>query len=161
VFQRWRWLAAGRGCGVMDKGYQLLHGDCRDTLPGLEDQSVHCVVTSPPYYGLRDYKAEGQIGLEPTPEEYIENLVQVFRQVWRVLRDDGTVWLNLGDTYAAGGMGKGSGKQLTNRGTAAGGHMNQPRKAPKGFKPKDLLMIPARVALALQADGWYLRSEIV
>ena len=113
-------------------------GDCVDVLAGMERESVHCVVTSPPYWGLRAYKGDtGMIGLEPTFDEHLENLVGVFREVRRVLRSDGTLWLNYGDAYAASGR-------------AAG-----------GLKAKDLMMMPARVALALQADGWWLRSEIV
>lgn len=122
---------------------------------------VQTCVTSPPYFGLRDYGHSGQIGLEQTPSQYVETMVEVFRCVRDILADDGTLWLNLGDSYAAGGMGPGSGKQLTNRGTSTGGHMDKPRKAPDGFKPKDLLGIPWRVAFALQADGWYLRQDII
>lgn len=140
---------------------RILTGDCRQVLRSLPDASVQCCVTSPPYFGLRDYGVDGQIGLEPTPDNFVAEMVSVFREVRRVLRDDGTLWLNLGDSYAAGGMGAGSGKQLTNRGTSAGGHMNKPRKAPSGLKPKDLIGIPWRVAFALQADGWWLRSSII
>ncbi len=140
----------------------LYEMNCVDVLDlWLPDRSVQTCITSPPYYGLRDYGHPGQIGLEKTPAEYVAKLVEVFRGVHRVLRDDGTLWLNLGDSYAAGGMGAGSGKQLTNRGTAAGGHMDKPRKAPEGLKPKDLVGIPWRVAFALQADGWYLRQDII
>jgi DNA modification methylase len=129
-------------------------------------------VTSPPYWGLRDYGVEGQIGLEPTPEEYVEKMVEVFREVRRVLRDDGTLWLNLGDSYAnAGGAQQphrdscgGIGKKGT-RGTqpyhAAGGGFERPSALAGGLKPKDLVGIPWRVAFALQADGWYLRSDII
>lgn len=129
----------------------------------LKDQSVQCVVTSPPYWGLRDYGLNGNgIGLEPTPEAYVEKIIEVFREVWRVLRDDGTVWVNLGDSYTSGNrpdrdcslVSKTSG--LTNR--AAG--MDR-AKTPPGLKPKDLCGIPWRVAFALQADGWYLRSDII
>ena len=140
---------------------RILTGDCRDVLKTLPDESVHCCVTSPPYFGLRDYGVNGQIGLEYTPTAFVSEMVDVFREVRRVLRSDGTLWLNLGDSYAAGGMGAGSGKQLTNRGTSAGGHMNKPRRAPDGLKPKDLVGVPWRVAFALQADGWYLRSDII
>ncbi len=140
---------------------RILIGDARARLAGLPDESVHCAVTSPPYYGLRDYGHAEQIGLEPTPDAYVETMVCVFREVRRVMRADATLWLNLGDSYAAGGMGAGSGKQLTNRGTSAGGHMNKPRTAPHGLKPKDLIGIPWRVALALQADGWWLRQDII
>jgi DNA modification methylase len=142
---------------------RVIFGDCRDTMRELKAQGVRvqCCVTSPPYYGLRDYGHPGQIGLEKTPAEYVAALVEVFDGVRELLADDGVLWLNLGDSYAAGGMGAGSGKQLTNRGTAAGGHMNKPRKAPEGLKPKDLVGIPWRVAFALQAAGWYLRQDII
>jgi len=136
----------------------------------LPDKSVNCCVTSPPYFGLRDYGVDGQIGLEQTPDEYVAKLVSVFREVKRVLRDDGTLWLNLGDSYA--GSGKGSnpdgtphpstllGKQGTNTGTVTG--KNMPQKASAiGLKSKDLIGIPWRVAFALQADGWYLRQDII
>ena len=151
----------------------MIHqGDVRDVLPTLEAASVQCVVTSPPYWGLRDYGVEGQIGLEPTPEAFIETLVGVFREVRRVLRDDGTVWLNLGDSYAGGGgVGqphRDSSGGIGRKGTrgqqpyhAAGGGFDRPSSVGDGLKPKDLCMIPARVALALQADGWYLRSDII
>ena len=125
----------------------------------LADNSVNCVVTSPPYYGLRDYGAGDQIGLEQTPDDYVNAMVQVFREVWRVLRDDGTVWLNLGDSYAS------SGEKTTGRndpekyGTDAGGKIKA-GKTP-GLKPKDLIGIPWRVAFALQADGWWLRQDII
>jgi site-specific DNA-methyltransferase (adenine-specific) len=127
----------------------------------MPDESVQCCVTSPPYWGLRDYGHAGQIGQEETPEEFVQAMVEVFREVRRVLKADGTCWMNLGDTYSAGGLGPGSGKQRTNAGSCNGNHIEKPRKAPLGWKPKDLLMIPARVAIALCADGWYLRSEIV
>ena len=134
----------------------LIHADARQ-IP-LHDKSVQCVVTSPPYWGLRDYgMGKEQLGLEPTPDLYVQHLVEIFREVRRVLKDDGTVWLNLGDSYAAGGRGEGgSPKQATNRGSLLG-----PHTAPPGFKPKDLVGIPWRVAFALQADGWYLRSDII
>jgi DNA modification methylase len=138
-----------------------LTGDCRDVLPTLPEHSVNCVITSPPYFGLRDYGVDGQIGQEPSPAEFVEALVGVFREVRRVLRDDGTVWLNLGDSYAASGMGGNPAesahrKQATNHGSLISG-----RKAPEGMKPKDMIGIPWRVAFALQADGWYLRSDII
>jgi DNA modification methylase len=139
----------------------ILHGGALEMLRTLPAESVQCCVTSPPYWGLRDYGVDGQIGLERTPEEYVARLVEVFGEVRRVLRDDGTLWLNLGDSYAAGGMGAGGGKQLTNRGTSAGGHMDKPRRAPLGLKPKDLVGIPWMVAFALRSDGWYLRSDII
>jgi len=202
--------------------YEVLVGDCRETLKTLPDESVHCVVTSPPYFGLRDYgtgKWEGgdsecdhkmsegeldpkraggdagsshtvrfnrerchkcgakriddQIGLEPTPEDFVVALVEVFREVRRVLRDDGTVWLNLGDSYAGswgnyGGENRGNGTQreITN-GSQVKDHTERyglycpPTANVPGLKPKDLIGIPWRVAFALQADGWYLRQDIV
>ena len=142
----------------------VIQGDVRDVLPTLDAGSVQCVVTSPPFWALRDYGVDGQIGLEPTPDAYVETLVTVFREVWRVLRDDGTCWLNLGDSYAA--TGKSGGGKRGEKWSAIGADHTGPkggkwRPAPAGLKPKDLCMIPARVALALQADGWYLRSDII
>ena len=127
----------------------------------LADRSVHCVVTSPPYYGLRDYGISGQLGLEQSPEEYVAKMVDVFREVKRVLRDDGTVWLNMGDSYAGSGKGQGgkgttSEKQLTNFGSYHGEIVID-----CGLAQKQLLGIPWRVAFALQADGWWLRSDII
>lgn len=119
--------------------YQLLCGDCREVLPTLPAGSVHCCITSPPYWGLRDYGVAGQVGREDTPDAYVATLVSIFRAVRRVLRDDGTLWLNLGDCYAG----------------------NAGRRTPQAIKPKDLLGLPWRVAFALQADGWYLRTDIV
>lgn len=136
--------------------YQLLQGDCVDVMRTLPANSVHCVVTSPPYFGLRDYQVSGQIGLEETPEQYVAKLVDVFREVRRLLRDDGTVWLNLGDSYAAargGDNGYNDGRTNRDRRTSAG--------VPLTLKPKDLIGIPWRVAFALQADGWYLRQDII
>ena len=145
---------------------RVLHGDCRELLPTLPDASVQCVVTSPPYYGLRSYLPDGhpdkslELGLEATPDEYVAQMVAVFREVRRVLRDDGTVWLNLGDSYAASTKGSGghNPKQDSNRGSWMD---DCSWRIPSGLKPKDLLMMPARVALALQADGWWLRSDII
>jgi DNA modification methylase len=204
---------------------KILTGDCRAVLPTLEPGSVQCCVTSPPYWGLRDYgtaqweggdpecdhrrvqdvvsriasstlgggkktvgeaeegfretcghcgarRIDAQLGLEQTPEEYIANMVGVFREVWRVLRDDGTLWLNLGDSYASSGTsGKQEGIDEHARNREDGNRLNNGFKnsirvsgrapTPAGLKPKDLCMMPARVALALQADGWYLRSDII
>ena len=153
----------------------MIHqGDVRDVLPTLDAESVQCVVTSPPYWGLRDYGVTGQIGLEPTPDDYAQTMVKVFREVKRVLRDDGTVWLNLGDSYAGswgnyGGKNRGQGGQRpVNVGSlpapAWDGRENERPAASRrqnGLKPKDLIGIPWRVAFALQADGWYLRSDII
>jgi DNA modification methylase len=141
----------------------VIVGDCLAELKKLQDQSVHCCVTSPPYWGLRDYGVDGQIGLEETPEEYVQKLVEVFREVRRVLRDDGTLWLNLGDTYistAPGTMGDNIHIQGTLEATKRARKIER-RKKPAGLKPKDLVGIPWRVAFALQADGWYLRSDII
>lgn len=143
-----------------DKRVTLFCGDNRTVLEELPEKSVQTVITSPPYYGLRDYGVDGQIGLEKTPQNYIAELVTVFRKVWRVLRDDGTLWLNLGDSYNGSGKGgvftEASAKQATNNGA----NIDRPTRLTE-FKPKDLLMIPHRVAIALQADGWYVRSDIV
>ena len=138
--------------------YQILHGDSLSVLRGLPDESVQCVVTSPPYWGLRDYGVPGQLGLEPTPGEYVARMVEVFREVRRVLRDDGCCWLNLGDSYASDIKGSGGAtvKQTTNTGA-----FYKPRKVLHGLKPKDLVGIPWRVAFALQDDGWYLRAECI
>lgn len=130
-------------------------GDVLDELAALPDESVHCVVTSPPYWGLRDYGVAGQIGLEPTPEEYVAKMVEVFREVRRVLRKDGTLWLNLGDSYAANRS-----YQVTDNKHVDVGN-NGAMTVPPGLKPKDLVGIPWRLAFALQADGWWLRSDII
>lgn len=142
---------------------KLLVGDCTEKMRELPEQSVHCCVTSPPYFGLRDYGHEGQIGLEATPGDYVQRIVEVFREVRRVLRDDGTVWLNLGDSYASGGRG-GGGSYMAERGDAAWSGRNNAtgwRSPPEGLKHKDLVGIPWRVAFALQDDGWYLRQDII
>jgi len=131
----------------------LIRGDAR-RLP-LRDASVDCVVTSPPYFGLRDYGAAGQLGLEPTPDAYVAAIVGVFREVWRVLTPTGTCWLNLGDSYAANR----SYQVVDNKHVYVGNTMAA--QVPDGLKPKDLIGIPWRVAFALQADGWYLRSDII
>jgi len=144
----------------------ILHGNNIKTLKSIPDGFVNCCVTSPPYYGLRDYGIDGQIGLEKTPEEYIQKLVQVFREVRRVLKDDGTLWVNIGDSYA--GSGKGSAthpesvskyKQGTNCGMIG---KSAVKKVSWGeCKPKDLMGIPWMLALALRDDGWYLRQDII
>ena len=128
----------------------------------LADKSVQCVVTSPPYWGLRDYGISNQLGLEPTPEAYVSNMVAVFREVWRVLRDDGTLWLNLGDSYnGSGGPGSQYDNKSSNSFKGEFKKYDNPNKSCNGLKPKDLVGIPWRVAFALQADGWYLRSDII
>jgi DNA modification methylase len=139
---------------------RVMLGDVREQLRLLPDASVHCVVTSPPYFGLRDYGMAGQIGLEQTPGAFVEVMIDVFREVRRVLRDDGTLWLNLGDSYANDGKWGGStgGKHASAlHGDSGIGR----RKLSTGLKPKDLIGIPWRVAFALQADGWYLRQDII
>ena len=141
----------------------ILQGDCRDVLKTLPDCSVHCCVTSPPYFGLRDYGCAGQIGLESTPDAYVAELVAVFREVRRVLRDDGTLWLNIGDSYCnTNGYARAQPefqRQGRNDAPANDRDLTQLHKA--GFKTKDLIGIPWRVAFALQADGWYLRQDII
>lgn len=143
--------------------YEILQGDCREMMRTMPEKSVQTCVTSPPYFGLRDYGNDGQIGLEPTPDEFVGKLVEVFREVRRVLRDDGTLWLNIGDSYAAN-----RGYQVpstlmngdsTNKAQAGAG---QGMKASDfSVKPKDLIGIPWLLAFALRADGWFLRQDII
>lgn len=159
---------------TFNPNWQIKTGDCLTVLRTMHERSVNCCITSPPYFGLRDYGCDGQIGLESTPDAFVSKLVEVFREVRRVLRDDGTLWLNLGDSYAGSGKGGNPAdsphtKQRTNVGSVVIG--NTAREAAKtklagedlnfGFKPKDLIGIPWRVAFALQADGWYLRQDII
>lgn len=139
------------------QGIVIYHGNAATVLRELPDQSVHCCVTSPPYWGLRDYSVDGQLGLEPTPEEYVENMVEVFREVKRVLRDDGTLWLNLGDSYNSGS----AGTRDKERWPKQADNMPLSRIISPTLKTKDLAGVPWRVALALQADGWYLRQDII
>jgi DNA modification methylase len=145
----------------------ILQGDSLQILETLDSASVHTCITSPPYWGLRDYGVEGQLGLEATPDEYVANLVRLFSEVKRVLRDDGTLWLNLGDSYATGaGSARVAGGKMFGKANylVEDGHVakTQPNRMPqKGLKPKDLVGIPWRVAFALQADGWYLRQDII
>ena len=147
---------------------KILIGDCRELLRQMADGSVQTCVTSPPYFGLRDYGHPDQIGLEQTPEEYVDAMVEVFRCVRDVLADDGTLWLNIGDSYArAGGWSDNSGLDGAKRGESGRaksnmtGSGNASQKLPEGLKQKDLIGIPWRVAFALQADGWYLRQDII
>jgi len=139
---------------------EILQGDCLESLKKLKSKSINTCVTSPPYFGLRDYGTEGQIGLEETPEEFVENLVKVFREVKRVLRDDGTVWLNLGDSYAMSSM-RGKNSEFKSISQSKSGIVNVKKNIPHGLKAKDLIGIPWRVAFALQQDGWYLRQDII
>jgi len=136
-------------------------GDCRALLAAMEPQSVHCCVTSPPYFGLRDYGHGEQIGLEATPDEFVSAMVAVFREVRRVLRDDGTLWLNLGDSYASSGKIGGAGDNIGSDGYARNNREGRGRSPSAGLAPKQLIGIPWRVAFALQADGWFLRQDIV
>lgn len=138
----------------------IINWNCLEVLPTLPDESVNCCITSPPYWGLRDYGHKEQIGLENTPEEYVAKLVEVFREVRRVLKPEGTLWLNLGDSYARnGGENSGCNRELLH----LEGKQKRMLSIPKGsgLKPKDLVGIPWRVAFALQADGWYLRQDII
>lgn len=132
----------------------ILEGDALEILKALPDESVHTCVTSPPYYNLRDYGCAGQIGMERTPKEYIDKLVEVFQEVRRVLRSEGTLWLNIGDSYATR-----SGPQAPGNTRNSSGHTE--KRVPTGYKYKDLMGIPWEVALALREAGWYLRSDII
>jgi DNA modification methylase len=139
--------------------WRIEHGDAREVMRAMEPESVRCCVTSPPYWGLRDYKCAGQLGLEPTPEGYVAALVEVLREVRRVLRKDGTLWLVLGDSYA-------SSWPCNRRNTMGAGSLENGKREARpprlgSLKDKDLVGIPWRVALALQADGWWLRQRIV
>jgi len=165
---------------------RIYNENCLETLARMPDGSLDCVVTSPPYYGLRDYGTADQIGLEKTPAEYVAKMLEVFREIRRVLKPEGTCWLNLGDSYAGSGRGrnadgthsaKETDKQFTSKGTINGRLVNENSlsknlieqgaignawvKPPAGFKAKDLIGIPWRVAFALQDDGWYLRQDII
>ena len=137
---------------------KIIQGDCIEGMRTLPDQSVNCCVTSPPYFGLRDYGHEGQIGLEETPDQFVAKLVEVFREVKRVLKDDGTCWINLGDSYASNS--KGSGGQSKKQDSNAGSRYES-KKFNHGVKEKDLIGIPWMVAFALRSDGWYLRQDII
>lgn len=155
---------------LQDPDLVLYHGDVLETLKELPDLHYQCVVTSPPYLWQRDYGVEGQIGLEPTIDAYVEKMVEVFDEVHRVLRKDGTVWLNLGDGYASNwGQGRKT-SWISNKagedegrgwGVETAMEPNRFAHRGKGIKVKDLLMVPARVAIALQDAGWWVRSEIV
>lgn len=151
------------GYEIFMLNYEIITGDCLEVLKGFPDRCVQCCVTSPPYFGLRDYDNAAQIGQEGSMVDYIRRIVDVFSQVHRVLRDDGTLWLNLGDSYNAAGR-KGQGaregyKQGINRASALGKDTMRP--SDRNLKPKDLMGIPWRVALALQDFGWYLRQDII
>jgi len=139
----------------------ILLGDVLDRLREMPDESVHCIVTSPPYWGLRDYGVVGQIGLEPTYHEHITKMVEVFRDLRRVLRADGTCWMNYGDCYASSPNGR-SAEDCKAAGTDDRTFRDKPFSTVQGtLKPKDLVMMPHRIAIALQEDGWWVRSDIV
>lgn len=142
---------------------KIINSDCLEGLKQIERNSVQTCITSPPYWQLRDYGQKHQLGTEKTPEEFVTRIVEIFREVRDVLRDDGTVWINLGDTFCGGGgycptapSNQAGSKQSTNRGVKA-----KPRPVPPGFKAKDLVGIPWMAAMALRADGWYLRADII
>ncbi|RMS88708.1 Prophage PssSM-02, DNA methylase N-4/N-6 [Pseudomonas coronafaciens pv. oryzae] len=150
----------------MSQLHQILVGDCIDMMRMLPDESVHTCVTSPPYYGLRDYGVEGQIGLEETPAEFIARLVDVFREVRRVLRADGTIWVNMGDSYAGswGAHGRddmGVGVSTISQHQVMASQRKSKATTHAEYKPKDLMGMPWRLAFALQDDGWYLRQDII
>jgi DNA modification methylase len=138
-------------------GYRLICGDAKKVLSGMPSGSVHCCVTSPLYWGLRDYGTPGQLGLEKTPEKYVSKMVEVFREVKRVLRDDGTLWLNLGDSYVSNA----SNQVQQTKCHKGSGFAGPNRNGKTGLRPKNLIGIPWMVALALRADGWYLRQDII
>jgi DNA modification methylase len=142
---------------------KVYFGDCRDSMRQMAKDSikVQTCITSPPYYGLRDYGNGGQIGLEETPQKFVESLVEVFACVWDILEDDGTLWMNLGDSYSAGGRGGGQegGIQAGNKGSVTGEVFGAWKV--EGFRPKNLLGIPWRVAIAMQDFGWNLRQDII
>lgn len=165
-------LGGGVRAGGWGVTIRILQGDCRDVLRTLESGSIQCCVTSPPYYGLRDYGIPDQIGLESSPDIYVAELVTVFREVRRVLRDDGVLFLNLGDSYAGGKTGRADEgpDDLARRAAAYGTGIAKAsanttpvrqRPVPDGLKPKDLIGIPWMTAFALRADGWWLRSDII
>lgn len=146
--------------------YVIYCGDALEQLKQLPDESVYCCVTSPPYWNLRDYNVEGQIGIEKSPENYIAKLTDAFNEVWRVLRCDGTLWLNIGDSYANNGSGGHGATGGLDKSTLVGplppiGSCPIRKKTPKGMKPKDLCGIPWMLAFSLRSKGWYLRQDII
>ena len=145
---------------------QLITGQATDALRSLPENHVQVIVTSPPYFQLRDYGMDGQIGLERSPEEYVARMVEVFREARRVLRDDGILWLNIGDTYAANGTPGASNLAKLGERYSGGGHKRDAVAKPQkrlaaGYKTGDLIGIPWMLAFALRADGWYLRQEVI
>lgn len=140
-------------------GYEIKVGDVLAKIAEIESGTVDTCVTSPPYWGLRDYNNDGQIGLEEDPNEYVAKMVEVFREVKRVLKDDGTLWLNIGDSYS--GSGKGPAGNLGKKHNERHLEKKTGGLVPEGTKPKDLVGIPWMLAFALRADGWYLRQDII
>jgi site-specific DNA-methyltransferase (cytosine-N4-specific) len=138
------------------EGCTIIHGDSRIELANMPDNLFQCCVTSPPYWGLRDYDTDHQIGAEDCLEDYVDSLMSVFREVRRTLVDDGTLWLNIGDSYTSGNR---TWRDDDKKNPARGMHYRPP--TPSGLKPKDLIGVPWRIAFALQSDGWYLRSDII
>ncbi len=138
------------------QGCEIICSDAKTALSAVPDKKFRCCVTSPPYWGLRDYGTEHQIGAEPNLKDYINNLRGVFAEVHRTLTDDGTLWLNIGDSYTSGGRTWRDGDKK-NKGRA----MDYRAPTPEGLKPKDLIGVPWRLAFALQEEGWYLRSDII
>lgn len=148
----------------MELTAQVLVGDNRQTIKQIADKSIQTVITSPPYFGLRDYGMDEQIGLETTPEAFIEELCKVFDEVWRVLKDDGTLWVNLGDSYFNAQNNNRNGLNSSLGGEVRGGGIYKTQKRESGnlnIKPKDLIGIPWRFAFAMQERGWYLRQDII
>ena len=140
----------------------IINGDCRAIVPTLKADSFDCIVTSPPYWGLRDYGVDGQIGLEPTLDSYVETMAALGDELWRVLKPEGTFWLNLGDSYSGGGRGgRPADSPFRKQATNAGSLVKPPKWSETGLKPKDLCGVPWRVAFALQSRGWWLRSAII
>lgn len=140
--------------------HEVLVGDSLSLLRSLSSERFQCCVTSPPYWGLRHYGADGEIGREQSVGEYIDRLVAVFSEVRRVLKPDGTLWLNVGDTYTSGGRATFRSSASLNKGHCRQNDLPRPQ-TPSGLKPKELVGVPWRLAFALQADGWYLRSDII
>ena len=146
--------------------YKVIQGECLEILKKMKGNTIQCCITSPPYYGLRDYQVDNQIGLEKTPEEYISKLVEIFREVRRVLRDDGTLWVNIGDSYNGSGKAGKKDSVYFERHTEFGKPSQHKEKIGnpthiEGLKPKDLIGIPWMLAFALRTDGWYLRQDII
>lgn len=137
---------------------KILNGDCIEMMRTLPEKSINCCITSPPYYGLRDYGHGGQIGLEETPDAFVQKLVEVFREVKRVLKDDGTIWVNLGDTYSATRWSSGGGQGIN---AFSDEHRSMQHQKNSGLPDKNLIGIPWKFAFAMQTDGWFLRQDII